>query len=61
MKLMITYEDYLIWKKSRFSTYVLKHMLESYYNVPLEEVEDIDHGYGRTIEIYFKEKELYDL
>lgn len=57
MKLMITYEDYLIWKRNKYSINVLKQILELNYNIPKQQVDDIDHNFGRTIEIYFNEKE----
>ena len=59
---MMSYEDFLLWKKYRYQIWKLKDILQERYGIDAAKIDDIDHNYGRKIDVYLhEEEELYTL
>lgn len=60
MKVKITYEEFQRWKARKYSIDYLKKVIFSKYldEETINNIDDIDHNWGLTFDLYFLEKEL---
>ena len=51
-QVMISYEDFLLWKKYQYQIWKLRDILEKNYGIDPAKIYVVDHNYGRKIEVH---------